>query len=111
MIVIIKEPGVLEYTFTEKELENPLFTKALTRIRGKKDLKVNKKGETVTIRTDKDVGVVVDEIREILVGDVLDEEDTRKDLTGCPLFTFTPSARRVELEDEAFKELEGGGRG
>jgi hypothetical protein len=110
MITVIREPGILEYTFTEKELENPLFTKALTRIRGKKDLKVSKKAETVTIRTDKDVGVVVDEIREMFMGDVLGEEDTRKDLANCPLFTFTPT-RRAEPEDTGLKELEPERRG
>ena len=92
IIVLNSENQHLLLEFTAEEIESPLFSSTLNRMRNLDELEVHKTGELVSVQViDADsyetFGVAVDDIRELWMGDVVPGP---KDLSNCPCFTFTP---------------------
>lgn len=93
IIVLDSESQHLLLEFTGEEIQSPLFSSTLNRMRNLDELEVHKTGELVSVQVvDADsyetIGLAVDDIREIWMGDVVQLPD--KDLSNCPCFTFTP---------------------
>jgi hypothetical protein len=85
MIATIIDDKTIIYTFTKEDLDNQNFNKALSKIRNIAKCNVNKKGETVTItlkdkpqNSTTELGQILDEIREILQGDVIFEYEDKE---------------------------------
>lgn len=138
MIASIIDDRTIIYTFTDEDLANQNFNKALSKIRNIANCNVNKKGETLTItlkdkpqNSTRELGVLLDEIREILMGDVIYEYETveieppmygekgevikesvtevrakDKDLKDCPCLPFTPHSTQIVEVPEEPKEPE-----
>jgi hypothetical protein len=89
IFVLQENPITLQVDFKQSELEHPLFSTALTKLRNKDYLSVHKDEEVVSVEvvdtdTIETTGVAVDTVRQIFCGDI----NPGADLSKCPRFVI-----------------------
>ena len=99
--------------FQEEETSHPYFNQCLAKVRNICHCKKDNETEYIITLKDKtpeesptiQLGEVLDPIRECYMCDVLPESDPEKNVSGCPVFKFTPHPNDLENENVVKKDL------